>query len=557
MRIQIQVGLIALLTLRLAVPVAAHPTFSEASVVNSASFTPPELPGGAVARGSIFTIFGSQLGPQQAVQATSFPLPLRMAGVTLEVSQPGAPTVFPIPLFAVDGQLNAVMPSDAPLGDAALVVNFDDADGRANSPPIRIRIVEAGFGIFTINSSGRGHAVANNFNSEADQPLNSTLQSARPGQFITLWGTGLGAIAGADNQPPAEIGGIVDLQQTSEVEVWVGGVRSPQIFYSGRSAEFSGLDQIVFQIPPDTRTGCYVPVWVKTKGSNVSNSSALSIASEGGPCDDPLNPFLAPSVGDRMGAAILTRLLVDVGAGDARDTGTAVFQTLVNRGWFFNPAVSLPPEGTCTVYTERNAPGGTPNLVPASPLDAGGALIVRGPTGSRFLTRTDNGFHSALFGTTRQNDAYLEPGAYTAETTGGADIGAFSGQAALAEPPQWTLSGPGTLVEREAGMTITWPSGDPSNQLLRVMLVSSSTANPSNTVTATLLCNARADQGSLTVSADALANLPVSSGSGISSTAVLYVGFTSLPSSGRFTADGLDYGFLSTVALRGKLVDVR
>jgi len=135
MRIQIQVGLIVLLTLAAAPPVAAHPTFSEASVVNSASFTPPELPGGAVARGSIFTVFGSQLGPQQGVQATSFPLPLRMSGVSIEVSQPGAETVFPIPLFAIDGQLNAIMPSDAPLGNAALVVIFDDADGRANSPP--------------------------------------------------------------------------------------------------------------------------------------------------------------------------------------------------------------------------------------------------------------------------------------------------------------------------------------------------------------------------------------------------------------------------------------
>lgn len=557
MRIQIQVGLIVLLTLAAAPPVAAHPTFSEASVVNSASFTPPELPGGAVARGSIFTVFGSQLGPQQGVQATSFPLPLRMSGVSIEVSQPGAETVFPIPLFAIDGQLNAIMPSDAPLGNAALVVIFDDADGRANSPPIRIRVVEAGFGIFTINASGRGHAVANNFNSETDQPLNSTLESVRPGQFVTLWGTGLGAIAGADNLPPAEVGGIVDLQQTSGVEVWVGGLRSPQIFYAGRSAEFSGLDQIVFQVPANAPIGCYVPVWVKTKGGNISNSAALSIAADGGTCSDPLNPYLAPEIGDRMGAAVLTRLLVDVGAEDARDTGTAVFQTLVNRAWFFNPAVSLPPEGTCTVYTERNAPGGTPNVVPASPLDAGGALIVRGPAGSRFLTRTDNGFHTALFGTTRQNDAFLEPGAYTVESSGGGNIGAFNGQVALAQPPQWTLSGPGTLVERAAGMTITWPAGDTSNQLLRVMLVSASTANPSNTVTATLLCNARADQGSLTVSPDALANLPLSAGSGVSSTAVLYVGFTSIPSSARFMADGLDYGFLSSVALRGKLVDVR
>ena len=55
----------------------------------------------------------------------------------------------------------------------------------------------------------------------------------------------------------------------------------------------------------------------------------------------------------------------------------------------------------------------------------------------------------------------------------------------------------------------------------------------------------------MTISPAALANLPVSAGSGLSTTAVLYVGFTSQPERGRFEADGLDYGLLRKNLGRG------
>ncbi len=531
-----------------ALPLAAHPTFSSAGVVNAAGFMPSELAGGAIARGAIFTVFGSELGPEDAVAATELPLATTLAGIQITLSQAGSPDVKAIPLFVSDGQVNAILPSNTPLGEVTLVIFFDAGDGGEVSLPVRIQVVEAAFGIFTANSAGRGPAIATNFNSEADQPLNTTGESAQPGLFVTLWGSGLGAISGPDNVPP----GPVDLKE--EVEVFVGGLPSPEVFYAGRSPEFPALDQVTFQIPADAPTGCYVPLWVRTKGGRVSNFASLAIAAERGGCDDPLNPYLAPSAGARLGAVVLSRLLL--AGGGARDTGTAAFQTAANRRWFFDPAISLPPEGTCTLYTGRNGAGGIPQQAPAAPLDAGDALIVRGPSGSRFLTKTGAGFHAALFEPTQPGDDFLTPGDYTVESSA-AETGAFSAGATMFEPPEWRLTGTEALIERRMGATVTWTPGDPDRELARVMLVSSNRANPNNNVTSTLVCSARADAGRLEIPADALANAPQSSGDSASSTAVLYVGFTSQPTATRFESSGLDYGFVSMVALGGRPVDVR
>ena len=62
------------LLLGLAVVAGAQPLISPKGIVNSASFAPPQTVGGAVAQGSIFSIFGTQMGPAAGVQPTAFPL---------------------------------------------------------------------------------------------------------------------------------------------------------------------------------------------------------------------------------------------------------------------------------------------------------------------------------------------------------------------------------------------------------------------------------------------------------------------------------------------------
>ena len=100
---------------------AQQPLIYSRSVYNAASYMPSGVPGGAIARGSIFSLFGSNLGPSPAVSASAFPLGTALGGVSINVVQ-GSNTVSAIPLYVSASQINAIMPSNAPLGLASLQV---------------------------------------------------------------------------------------------------------------------------------------------------------------------------------------------------------------------------------------------------------------------------------------------------------------------------------------------------------------------------------------------------------------------------------------------------
>ena len=110
-----QAGLFLLILLGCSDTLPALPRIFPNGIVNGAGFVRPGLPGGKIARGSIFSIFGSDLGPEAGAEVSSFPLRTSLAGVSVKVTQ-GETSVDAIPLFVRDGQINAIMPSDAPLG---------------------------------------------------------------------------------------------------------------------------------------------------------------------------------------------------------------------------------------------------------------------------------------------------------------------------------------------------------------------------------------------------------------------------------------------------------
>jgi len=156
--------------------------------------------------------------------------------------------------------------------------------------PSRPIIVRRNFGAFTAGSSGAGPAIATNYISEASQPLNTIFQPARPGQMVTLWGTGLGPVTG-DESARALPG---DLYLS--LQVMVGGVTDTPL-YQGRSGCCAGLDQIIFPVPAGVE-GCYVPVVVRAgtlvregqpppaEGA-VTATATISVSSSDGPCNDP------------------------------------------------------------------------------------------------------------------------------------------------------------------------------------------------------------------------------------------------------------------------------
>ena len=64
----------------------AQPMISPRGIVNAATFMPPGLPSGAIARGSYFSIFGVNLTFQNTSPPTSYPLSNNLGGIQVLVT---------------------------------------------------------------------------------------------------------------------------------------------------------------------------------------------------------------------------------------------------------------------------------------------------------------------------------------------------------------------------------------------------------------------------------------------------------------------------------------
>ena len=166
---------------------AQLPAINPRGVVNAASLLASGVPAGSIAEGSIFSVFGSTLGPATGVHASSFPLGTSLSGVSITVTQ-GATTVNALPVYVQQSQINAIMPSNAPLGWVSLRVIYNNAF----SNPSPVYVVHDSPGIFSATGSGGGEAAVQNVGSSGIGPQNSNQLTAKLGQTAQLYLTGLG-----------------------------------------------------------------------------------------------------------------------------------------------------------------------------------------------------------------------------------------------------------------------------------------------------------------------------------------------------------------------------
>jgi uncharacterized protein (TIGR03437 family) len=249
------------------------PTISAGGIVNAASNAPLVASGG-IAQGSFMTIYGVNLGPSTGVSAPSLPLSSSLGGVTVSVTPAnGGARMVAYPTYVSTGQINAILPSNTPVGSANVTVTFNGVTGA----PASIQVVSSSFGIFTANF-GSGPAAV--INTNTNNPIPSSANAARPGDILEVFGTGLGPVDAPDNDAP---GGVIS-PPGIVVQVFVGGQALTPL-YAGRSPQFPGEDQINFQLPPKGQVaeGCSVSISVVVNGVN-SNTATLPIASAGGAC---------------------------------------------------------------------------------------------------------------------------------------------------------------------------------------------------------------------------------------------------------------------------------
>ncbi len=545
----------------------AAPQLQQGAIVNAASFAVDGSPSSGIARGSLFTVFGVDIGPTQAVRADAFPLPLDLGGVSIKISA-GGNQYDAVVLFAINSQVSAILPSAVPAGQASLVLTYN---GQASNA-ITFQVVNRQVGVFSRTQNGNGLAVLQNFISPANQPVNTLNQSAQPGQVVILWGTGLGASLNGDDRNAPAPGNVAP---PDEVKVFVGG-KEAVVEYAGRSGCCSGVDQVNFRIP-DGVEGCFVPVVVTTNGIP-SNFTSMSIASNGSICNDPFglssteleNLLTKNSI--RVGAVALNRNRTEVVTpfltlSMVNDVGVASFHEYATTGLLETPGVVGSPvfvTGSCMVSTFRSEdvddgqpePPAFEEVYRQRPLDAGAAISIQGPKGSRSLSKdtfSTGDYFALLTNPLVPGDTYLDAGLYTVGNgAGGTDVKSFSFTENIPAFPTWTNRAAITTVNRSQPLTVTWTPGQPGEL---TSIFGSSYSIPKR-IASVFFCFVDSAAGTFSVPSYVLGAMVPSEGSdqtaGTPAGSLSVGGFGSVK---EFSADGLDVGVFSTSNLDLKFVN--
>jgi uncharacterized protein (TIGR03437 family) len=177
--------------------------------VNAASYTP------GIAPGSIATIFGVNLG-----------------GTNAQVLVNSRPAEV---LFGSAGQVNFVLPATVAEGMASVVIRA----GNSISPEIQVPVRAVQPGIFFNTATAVGAIT------KANSAFLTTEDPPAPGDFISIYATGLGAVrTGATGFDETLI----------RPEVLIGGA-SAEVTYSGLAPGFTGLYQLNAKIPAGATAG--------------------------------------------------------------------------------------------------------------------------------------------------------------------------------------------------------------------------------------------------------------------------------------------------------------
>ena len=157
------------------------------SVANNYSNIVAGLPNYGIAQGSIFYITGANLAPGTTT-LQNVPLKTTLNGVSLQVTVNGV-TTSPLIYYLSPTQIDAVLPSSTPVGAGTITVTSNGL----TSAPAPIQVVQSAFGLFTLSGSGSGMIGA--FDASNNNSLLGVTAAANPGDYIVLWGSGLGPVA--------------------------------------------------------------------------------------------------------------------------------------------------------------------------------------------------------------------------------------------------------------------------------------------------------------------------------------------------------------------------
>jgi len=247
-------GIFGLLVgVRAAAPAAVEGAYiNRAAVVNAASYQPAIA---GVAPGELITLFGSGLASTTLAVAGGEPVPLSLGGVSTTLNG------IPCPVFAVSpSQISILVPYGVePYGTASLQVNNNGVTSNVVSVGSGVNISQPG--VFSLSQDGIGFAAVRH---AATEELVDQANPAQPGEYISIYMTGLGKVT-----PAIADGAVGPSSPLSSADCWTNGSMSVVFndYGPGASSESDVLGTIQFAGLAPGLAGLYqVNVRVPTKG---------------------------------------------------------------------------------------------------------------------------------------------------------------------------------------------------------------------------------------------------------------------------------------------------
>ena len=255
---------------------AGPPEIGFDGVVNSATFdkTKPVSPG------TIVALFGTQLAPSTAVALVA-PLPRELSSTKVIINGIEAPL-----FFASRGQINFQIPWETPQGIRTVQVVRDGEAGNLVSADIADR----SSGIFRVNIGEYGAII----NASTTVPGNvvfalpaGTISSpgfssapARPGDVLSIYATGLGAVAppvgtGEVTPPPLPLLRAFDVPLVNFGRAVLGPFAVPS--FVGLTPGLVGLFQVNVTVPEDAPTNPRTAVTLDYSDGRRSNTVEIAV----------------------------------------------------------------------------------------------------------------------------------------------------------------------------------------------------------------------------------------------------------------------------------------
>jgi uncharacterized protein (TIGR03437 family) len=500
------------------------------SVVNNYSYIPVGFPNSGIAPGTIFLIFGSGMSsspPNVVLQSSAGAgIPKTLEGATLTVTGSDGKSYTPGFYYATPGQIAAVLPSGTPTGSATITVSYNGATSNA----FQFQVVPYALGINTYFGTGSGLVLA----TDTSGNILTYTNSAKPGQTIVMYGSGLGA----DTADSDYVFTGAPHAVNTPLKIYIGGIAAT-VLYAGSSG-YPGYDQLDVTIPGNAPSDCFVGlVAVTGSGSSatVSNFGNLAISPSGGDCTSSILGLTGSTITSLGGqstvrsASVVVEQIVEPAIPPATGTTTdniasADFAKTTGSS-FGSGNGAFYSLGSCFV-TEVISSGGGGNVT-STGLDAGKSIGLTGPAGSYTLTASS--FSKGLYEEMLPSGAIPSTGGtFTFTGSGGADVGSFTASVTFPNPIlQWTNQSVAATITRTQGVTVDWTGGSPGTYVI----ISGSSSDLNTGAFGNFTCIA--PQSALTFTVPGYVTLTLPAGTG-------NLAVENGTNFGTFTATGLDRG---------------